>query len=139
MRSFSRIIPLTLLNSPFRELAELLGQVKPPVATREDIDKSGLQVISAGDLEEYVSKGEWRRTVLNVYVGLSLPFPLQLNIYDQCLICLDDYELGQELRLMTCKHAFHKECVDKWLQVGRNNCPACRSKVSARLPRPHQK
>ena len=31
---------------------------------------------------------------------------------------------------MTCKHAFHKECVDKWLQVGRNNCPACRSKVS---------
>ena len=57
MRSFSRIIPLTLLNSPFRELAELLGQVKPPVATREDIDKSGLQVISAGDLEEYEKQG----------------------------------------------------------------------------------
>lgn len=30
---------------------------------------------------------------------------------------------------MTCKHAFHKDCVDKWLQVGRNNCPACRTKV----------
>lgn len=30
---------------------------------------------------------------------------------------------------MTCRHAFHKDCVDKWLQVGRNNCPACRTKV----------
>lgn len=30
---------------------------------------------------------------------------------------------------MTCRHAFHKDCVDKWMQVGRNNCPACRSTV----------
>lgn len=31
---------------------------------------------------------------------------------------------------MTCRHAFHKDCVDKWLQTGKNNCPACRSTVS---------
>lgn len=31
---------------------------------------------------------------------------------------------------MTCRHAFHKTCVDKWLETGRNNCPACRSKVT---------
>jgi hypothetical protein len=30
---------------------------------------------------------------------------------------------------MTCRHAFHKSCVDKWLQTGRNNCPACRTPV----------
>lgn len=47
----------------------------------------------------------------------------------QCLVCLDDYEPEQELRVMKCRHAFHKECVDKWLTVGRNNCPACRTKV----------
>ena len=48
----------------------------------------------------------------------------------QCLICLDDYEPEHDIRVMSCRHAFHKDCVDKWLQVGRNNCPACRSKVS---------
>lgn len=40
-----------------RELAELLGQVKPPVATREDIDKSGLQIIKSTDLEQYEKEG----------------------------------------------------------------------------------
>jgi len=93
------------------ELAELLGQVKPPVATREDIDNSGLQIIKSADLQRYEQEGR----VAN-------------NCTERCLICLDDYGSEEDLRLMSCKHAFHKDCVDKWLQVGRNNCPACRSK-----------
>lgn len=30
---------------------------------------------------------------------------------------------------MACRHAFHKDCVDRWLETGKNNCPACRSRV----------
>ena len=30
---------------------------------------------------------------------------------------------------MTCGHAFHKGCLDEWLQKGKNNCPVCRSRV----------
>ncbi|KAL4249279.1 hypothetical protein ABKN59_008410 [Abortiporus biennis] len=93
------------------ELAELLGQVKPPVATKEDIDNSGLQIIKASEMRTYEGAGR-----------------LASNCVDRCLICLDDYDAEDDIRLMTCKHAFHKDCVDKWLQVGRNNCPACRSK-----------
>ncbi|GJE91812.1 hypothetical protein PsYK624_079630 [Phanerochaete sordida] len=93
------------------ELAELLGQVKPPTATREDIDKSGLQIIKASDLPRLEAEGR-----------------VASNCVDRCLVCLDDYDPESDLRLMTCRHAFHKECVDKWLQVGRNNCPACRTK-----------
>ena len=35
---------------------------------------------------------------------------------------------------MACRHAFHKECVDKWLETGKNNCPACRSRVCRYIP-----
>jgi len=93
------------------ELAELLGQVKPPVATREDIDNSGLQIIKSSELSRYEEEGR-----------------VAHNCVERCLICLEDYDSEEDLRLMTCKHAYHKECVDKWLQVGRNNCPACRTK-----------
>ena len=30
---------------------------------------------------------------------------------------------------VTCRHAFHKGCLDEWLQKGKNNCPVCRSRV----------
>ncbi|KAI1793223.1 hypothetical protein LXA43DRAFT_885731 [Ganoderma leucocontextum] len=94
------------------ELAELLGQVKPPVATREEIDRSGLQIIKSPELTRYEQQDK-----------------VASNCAERCLICLDDYSLDEDLRLMSCKHVFHKDCVDKWLQVGRNNCPACRTKV----------
>jgi hypothetical protein len=48
------------LPSPsfFRDLAELIGQVKPPVATKEDIEKSGLAVFKASALPEYSKAGK---------------------------------------------------------------------------------
>lgn len=39
-------------------------------------------------------------------------------------VCLEDYEADQDCRIMACKHAFHAECIDRWLEVGRNSCPA---------------
>ncbi|KAL4080852.1 hypothetical protein J3A83DRAFT_84976 [Scleroderma citrinum] len=93
------------------ELAEFLGQVKPPTASKEDIERSGLEVIQASSLEEY----EKTERVAN-------------NCTERCLICLDDYAPEENVRVLACKHAFHQACVDKWLETGRNNCPACRCK-----------
>ncbi|KAH9028693.1 hypothetical protein EDB85DRAFT_2255334 [Lactarius pseudohatsudake] len=94
----------------FEELAELLGQVKPPTATKEDIDNSGLEVIRSSVLVEYEK------------VGRIAPMCV-----DRCLICLEDYDPEEDLRLLSCRHVFHRDCVDRWLETGRNNCPACRS------------
>ncbi len=52
-----------------------------------------------------------------------------LNMTPQCLVCLEEYSEEEEIRIMRCRHAFHKACVDEWMQKGRNNCPACRSMV----------
>lgn len=100
------------------ELAELLGQVKPPTVSKEDIEKSGLEVIKPSQVEQYEKENK-----------------IASNCTERCLICLDDYQPEDEIRLMTCRHGFHKGCVDKWLETGRNNCPACRSKgVSLETP-----
>jgi hypothetical protein len=32
-----------------------------------------------------------------------------------CAICLSDYEKGQGIRFLPCKHHFHAECVDKYI------------------------
>ena len=55
-------------------------------------------------------------------------------LFGQCLICLDDYQPEEDIRVMSCRHAFHQACVDEWLQTGRNNCPACRTTVRSKKP-----
>jgi len=92
------------------ELADLLGQVKPPTVSKEEIDKSGLEIIKAAQLSQHENDGK-----------------VSSNCLDRCLICLDDYQPEEDIRVMSCRHAFHQTCVDEWLQTGRNNCPACRT------------
>ncbi|KAL8120041.1 E3 ubiquitin-protein ligase ATL42-like [Apium graveolens] len=48
----------------------------------------------------------------------------------ECSVCLARFEDIEILRLLpTCKHAFHIDCVDKWLEK-HSTCPLCRHKVS---------
>lgn len=45
-----------------------------------------------------------------------------------CPICLGDFVNGDEVRLLPCKHQFHRGCVDQWLMVNAT-CPSCRASI----------
>ena len=45
---------------------------------------------------------------------------------DACIICLDEYEVGDELRCLSCSHAFHAKCIAKWLIERSATCPLCK-------------
>lgn len=40
-----------------------------------------------------------------------------------CSICTDDFEKGQDIRVLPCGHKFHPECVDPWLLNVSGTCP----------------
>ncbi|KAL2928853.1 RING-H2 finger protein ATL43 [Bienertia sinuspersici] len=47
----------------------------------------------------------------------------------ECAVCLNRFEPDEILRLLPkCKHAFHVECVDTWLDA-HSTCPLCRFRV----------
>jgi hypothetical protein len=48
---------------------------------------------------------------------------------EQCHICLTEYEDGDQIRTLPCKHEFHLQCVDKWLKEVHRVCPLCRGDV----------
>ncbi|SLM40827.1 Zinc finger, RING/FYVE/PHD-type [Lasallia pustulata] len=96
-------------------LSSLLGPAKPPVASRED-------VALAPGLYRIVGNPE-----LLLAQALNGPEIVQIAPGERCLVCLCDYELGEEVRQLTkCSHLFHRECIDEWLTTGRNSCPLCR-------------
>jgi len=51
--------------------------------------------------------------------------------YETCCICLDDYVIGDKLRILPCDHAYHIKCIDPWLLKNKRVCPQCRKKVFA--------
>ncbi|XAR53363.1 hypothetical protein NMG60_11021896 [Bertholletia excelsa] len=48
----------------------------------------------------------------------------------ECAVCLSKFEDIEILRLLPkCKHAFHINCIDQWLEK-HSSCPLCRHKVN---------
>lgn len=43
----------------------------------------------------------------------------------QCSVCLDDCEIGDDVKEMPCRHRFHKGCILPWLEL-HSSCPICR-------------
>ncbi|XP_059656492.1 E3 ubiquitin ligase BIG BROTHER-related [Cornus florida] len=48
---------------------------------------------------------------------------------DSCVICRLDYEDGDTLTLLSCKHSYHSECIINWLRINKV-CPVCNAEVS---------
>ncbi|XP_010058375.2 probable E3 ubiquitin-protein ligase RHA1A [Eucalyptus grandis] len=45
-----------------------------------------------------------------------------------CAVCLSSIEGRDEVReLSSCSHAFHRECLDRWVDHNQVTCPVCRS------------
>lgn len=40
-----------------------------------------------------------------------------------CVICEEDFELGQNVRVLPCSHGYHPACVDPWLLNKSGTCP----------------
>jgi hypothetical protein len=47
----------------------------------------------------------------------------------ECSICLVDFEENDDIANLTCKHIFHKTCIEEWSNR-KAECPNCREPIS---------
>jgi hypothetical protein len=47
---------------------------------------------------------------------------------ENCVICYENFNVGEKFKLLQCGHKFHSECIDDWLST-KNSCPLCNLKV----------
>lgn len=45
---------------------------------------------------------------------------------DKCAVCLQRFEFDQSVKMLECKHTYHKHCIDEWF-IYSPKCPICRS------------
>ncbi|CAG7853547.1 SubName: Full=Uncharacterized protein {ECO:0000313/EMBL:CCA73310.1} [Serendipita indica DSM 11827] len=93
-----------------------LAAAKSPTVTQEELSRSNLRCFLPSQIAS-----------MNVAA----------NTAEKCLICLDDYTEDRQLRQMSCMHAFHRDCIDRWLTEGQNGCPMCRQVAVQRPAEEH--
>ncbi|XP_042274599.1 E3 ubiquitin-protein ligase RNF130 [Thunnus thynnus] len=48
--------------------------------------------------------------------------------FNHCAVCIESYQLNDVVRILPCKHVFHKVCVDPWLNE-HCTCPMCKLNI----------
>lgn len=48
--------------------------------------------------------------------------------HNMCAVCHEEYQVGEVVRELRCKHKFHQACVDRVLE-NAISCPMCRINV----------
>jgi hypothetical protein len=53
---------------------------------------------------------------------------IHLATKPSCVICITEFELGEERVIMPCEHGYHRACLKTWLSI-RNTCCVCRHQL----------
>ncbi|KAI1433873.1 hypothetical protein GGR50DRAFT_461710 [Xylaria sp. CBS 124048] len=61
------------------------------------------------------------------HVNPALDAEMMGSSGDTCAICIDTLEDDDDVRGLTCGHAFHAVCLDPWLTNRRACCPLCKA------------
>ncbi|KAL8105664.1 E3 ubiquitin ligase BIG BROTHER-related-like [Apium graveolens] len=98
----------------------------------EEVDPDNLsyeELLALGDVVGTESRGLSADTIASLP---SMSFKMQSNQdgnMESCVICRLDYEEGDTLTVLSCKHSYHPECIDNWLRINKV-CPVCSTEVS---------
>ncbi|KAF5746553.1 zinc finger family protein [Tripterygium wilfordii] len=111
------VLSLTLLKNILRTLLHLVG-----AANRENYPEF------QEDPDECLPEnGSRRRVSITQFKSLCQGNGNGSSRSRECCVCLCGFEAEEEVSELSCKHFFHKGCLEKWFDNKHTTCPLCRS------------
>ncbi|KAK6921469.1 Zinc finger, RING-type [Dillenia turbinata] len=127
----ARLLALAGINEREAEDAEDHGGHSQD--TWEDVDPDELsyeELLALGEVVGTESRGLSADTIASL-PSINYKSPsTQDGSTDSCVICRLDFEDGETLTVLSCKHSYHPDCINDWLQINKV-CPICSTEVSA--------
>ena len=60
---------------------------------------------------------------------VELKEPFKNGEEKKCIICLENFSIGDKISYLPCFHFFHSSCIYNWLRI-KNKCPFCNSVIN---------
>uniref|UniRef100_A0ACD5ZX60 Uncharacterized protein n=1 Tax=Avena sativa TaxID=4498 RepID=A0ACD5ZX60_AVESA len=97
----------------------------------EDVDPdeySYEELVALGEVVGTESRGVSADTLASLPSVTYQAQDKQHSNMEQCVICRVEFEEGESLVALPCKHSYHSECINQWLQLNKV-CPMCSAEV----------
>ncbi|XP_059448497.1 probable E3 ubiquitin-protein ligase XERICO [Corylus avellana] len=99
------VFSVALLKNAVRSVLQVVGALHASGRSAPDDTSASQRRISI----THVNKSLWWTTTM------------------ECCVCLCGFEADEEVSELSCKHFFHKGCLNKWFDNKHTTCPLCRS------------
>ncbi|KAK7280619.1 hypothetical protein RJT34_25684 [Clitoria ternatea] len=126
-----RLLALAAIND--REVEDIEEHGANSQDAWEDVDPDELsyeELLALGEVVGTESRGLSTDTIACLPSVKYKTGSNQHGSNDSCVICRVDYEDGESLTVLSCKHLYHPECINNWLKINKV-CPVCSTEVSA--------
>jgi len=117
------------------------AHLPPPTTSTEENDHTNPSTVSATTTQFDPSSTQPQQIEREIEpeedeeAVAAVPADLAATSGDACAICIDNLEDIDDIRGLTCGHAFHTGCLDPWLTTRRACCPLCKHDYYVPKPR----
>jgi E3 ubiquitin-protein ligase BIG BROTHER-like protein len=103
------------------------SQVSWPEADPDELSYE--ELIALSEVVGTENKGLSADTIASLPSAIYKSENNQGGTSESCVVCRFDYEDGETLTVLSCKHSYHSECINNWLKINKA-CPVCSAEVS---------
>jgi len=121
---------VALRNSAAARFAAAAAQhaARPAGGAEADLLRRVLE-LSAGDNVGFAAPRADPTEVAMATSTVTFRGSAEGGVEEECSICREGFEDGEQLRLLPCFHRFHVACIDRWLAQSRT-CPVCKHDIT---------
>lgn len=101
--------------------------------TEDEMDPDEMSYEELMELGETIGDAEQRGLSADTISLCLCPITYPTGNKDQCVVCQAEYEEGETVVGLSCKHVYHAECITQWLRV-KKTCPICTMEISPPPP-----
>ncbi|KAK2636586.1 hypothetical protein Ddye_031378 [Dipteronia dyeriana] len=122
------VLSVALLKNMVRSVLQVIGCATWTTTTTTS---TGLSSVEQDDLDIFYSNSSEsssreirRRASTTQFKSLCKDWN---SATMECCVCLSGFQADEKVSELSCKHFFHKGCLDKWFDNNHTTCPLCRS------------